>query len=70
VTDSIIAKLDVEAALAKLPETERLVASLIYGAGFSQSEASRVSGIPLGSIKTYSLRVRKILIHHLDARED
>ncbi len=65
-TDSNMAKHDVEQALDNLPEKERMVASLIYGAGFSQSETSRVTKIPLGSVKTYCLRARAVLVSQLE----
>lgn len=61
------ARIDLDNAMQALPEKERIVASLMYVAGFSQSEVSSMTGIPLGSVKTYSQNARDRLARHLAA---
>lgn len=63
--ESAMARLDIDRAFANLSDKERVVAALVLGAGFSQSEASEVADIPLGSVKTYSLRAREKLAGQL-----
>lgn len=64
------ARLDVERALLSLAERERLIASLVYGAGLTHVEASRATGLPLGSVKTYAQRARAQLADLLSAWGD
>lgn len=61
------ARIDLDAAIRALPERERVVASLMYVAGFSQSEVSSMTGIPLGSVKTLSQTARERLARHLSS---
>jgi RNA polymerase sigma factor, sigma-70 family len=60
-----LARMDVEHALAQLPDRERLVASLVFGAGFSHSDVSDMTGMPLGSVKTCTRRARDMLAQAL-----
>ena len=59
------AALDIERAMRGLPEKERLLAALIFGAGFSHTEASAMTDIPLGSVKTFIARARDRLAESL-----
>lgn len=55
----------VRAALADLPEPQRKALMLAYFGGLSQSEIARLTGIPLGTVKTRTLaalrRLRAVL---------
>jgi RNA polymerase sigma-70 factor (ECF subfamily) len=49
-------RLDLDQALAGLPEAERICVTLCYGAGFSHSEAAQTLDIPLGTVKSHVKR--------------
>ena len=50
------ARLDLDAALGKLPPPMRLCLTLAYSDGLSHTEISEAAGIPLGTVKSYVLR--------------
>jgi RNA polymerase sigma-70 factor (ECF subfamily) len=49
-------RMDLDHALAGLPEAERICVTLCYGAGFSHSEAAQTLDIPLGTVKSHVKR--------------
>jgi RNA polymerase sigma factor (sigma-70 family) len=50
------AKLDLERALARLSDAERLCVTLNHGEGLSHSEIVDITGLPLGTVKSHVLR--------------
>ncbi len=50
------AKLDLERALARLSDAERLCVTLNHGEGLSHSEIVDITGFPLGTVKSHVLR--------------
>jgi RNA polymerase sigma factor (sigma-70 family) len=50
------AKIDLEKALARLSDAERLCVTLNHGEGLSHSEIVEMTGIPLGTVKSHVLR--------------
>ena len=50
------ARMDIDAALAKLSPPMRLCLALAYSDGLSHTEISETTGIPLGTVKSYVLR--------------
>jgi RNA polymerase sigma-70 factor (ECF subfamily) len=61
------ARLDVQAALARLPETERVAMLHCYHLDLSHEEASQVLGLPLGTLKSQVLRAKARLRDMLSA---
>ncbi len=59
------AKIDLERALAKLSDAERLCVTLNHGEGLSHVEIAEVTGIPLGTVKSHVLRGTDKLRRHL-----
>jgi RNA polymerase sigma-70 factor, ECF subfamily len=59
------AKIDLERALARLSDAERLCVTLNHGEGLSHSEIVDMTGLPLGTVKSHVLRgtdkLRRIL---------
>jgi RNA polymerase sigma-70 factor (ECF subfamily) len=57
--------MDLDRALATLPETERLHLVLSYNEGLTHSEISELTSTPLGTVKSHirngSLRLREAL---------
>ncbi len=51
-----IARLDLDEALAALPEAERLCVSLCFGAGLTHVEAAQTLNAPLGTVKSHVKR--------------
>ena len=58
-------RLALQAALAEMPEVERVVIVLAYGEDLSQTEIAERLGWPLGTVKTRTrralLRLREVL---------
>lgn len=54
--DASSAKIDLEKALAKLSDAERLCVTLNHGEGLSHSEIVDMTGLPLGTVKSHVLR--------------
>ena len=50
------AKVDLERALARLSDAERLCVTLNHGEGLSHSEIVDITGLPLGTVKSHVLR--------------
>lgn len=61
------AALDLQAALQRLPDKDRVVAALIFGAGLTHAEAAVALRLPLGTVKTRANRARARLAEILDA---
>lgn len=55
---AVEASIDVDRALATLPEPQRTVVALCFGAGFSHQEAAGILGLPLGTVKSHAARGR------------
>jgi RNA polymerase sigma-70 factor (ECF subfamily) len=50
------AKIDLEKALARLSDAERLCVTLNHGEGLSHAEIVEITGLPLGTVKSHVLR--------------
>ncbi|HWA50550.1 MAG TPA: sigma-70 family RNA polymerase sigma factor [Dongiaceae bacterium] len=61
------AKIDLERALAKLSDAERLCVTLNHGEGLSHSEIVELTGLPLGTVKSHVLRGTEKLRRMLEA---
>jgi RNA polymerase sigma-70 factor (ECF subfamily) len=53
--------LDVAAAIAGLPERERLAVTLVYGLGYRQDEAAELMGVAAGTVYSSIWRARRKL---------
>ena len=60
-------RIDLDRALALLPEPQRHALLLTYGADLSHAEAAQVLGWPLGTLKTQVLRAKMRLREQLKA---
>lgn len=58
-------KIDLETALAKLSPKYQTIMYLYYQQGFGYEELAEIMGIPLGTVKTYLFRAKKILAEEL-----
>lgn len=56
---------DLKAALAKLPEDQRVAVLLVGASGVSYEEAAQICGCALGTIKSRVNRARQKLMQHL-----
>jgi RNA polymerase sigma-70 factor (ECF subfamily) len=61
--------LDVPAAIAALPERERLAVTLVFGLGYRQDEAAQLMGVAAGTIYSSVWRARRKLARWLAADE-
>ncbi|HVY84817.1 MAG TPA: sigma-70 family RNA polymerase sigma factor [Caulobacterales bacterium] len=61
------AKIDLERALARLSDAERLCVTLNHGEGLSHSEIVDLTGLPLGTVKSHVLRGTEKLRRMLEA---
>jgi RNA polymerase sigma-70 factor (ECF subfamily) len=61
-------RIDVERALAALPERERAAALLCLGEGYSHSEAAGILDMPLGTLKSVVARARASLALALEGQ--
>jgi RNA polymerase sigma-70 factor (ECF subfamily) len=63
--DSMAARMDLDAALATLPADMRLCVVLAYNEGLSHPEIAKLTGLPLGTVKSHiargASRLREIL---------
>ena len=59
--DHTALQVDLERAMASLPEAERAAIALCYAAGLSHAEAAAVLGLPVGTVKTHILRGKQKL---------
>jgi RNA polymerase sigma factor (sigma-70 family) len=64
---SIIARLDLERAMARLSAEERAALTLCYALGHSHGEAAEILSLPLGTVKSHVLRGREKLKTMLEA---
>lgn len=55
------AAMDLDRALAKLSEHERVCVTLCYACGMSHAEAAEATGLPLGTVKSHVNRGREKL---------
>jgi RNA polymerase sigma-70 factor (ECF subfamily) len=53
------AKLDLEAALARIHPAKRAALTLCFAEGYSHEEAAKIMNIPLGTLKSHVLRGRE-----------
>ena len=60
---------DVAAAVAGLPERERLAVTLVYGLGYRQDEAAELMGVASGTVYSSVWRARRKLARLLAADE-
>ncbi|MEM9668805.1 MAG: RNA polymerase sigma factor [Pseudomonadota bacterium] len=67
-TDTMGITHDLERALEKLPENQRIAVTLCVGAGLSHSEAAIATGWPLGTVKSHVNRgknaLKKLLVEY------
>jgi RNA polymerase sigma factor (sigma-70 family) len=61
------AKIDLEKALARLSDAERLCVTLNHGEGLSHGEIVEMTGLPLGTVKSHVLRGTEKLRRMLEA---
>lgn len=54
-------KMDMARCMLKLDAQERMILTLSYMDGLSQTEVAELMGIPLGTVKTHSLRAKEKL---------
>jgi RNA polymerase sigma-70 factor (ECF subfamily) len=59
-------RLDLERAMAQLPERERAAAVLCFAQGYSHGEAAEILDMPLGTLKSIVARARATLLQHLN----
>lgn len=62
-------RIDLDEALRRLPEAERVCVSLCYGAGLTNAEAASALNLPLGTVKSHVKRGLDKLRAHLAPRE-
>ena len=62
-------RLAIDQALSALPRRERAAALLVYAEGHSHSEAARILGLPLGTLKSIVARARNALARQLEGVE-
>jgi RNA polymerase sigma-70 factor (ECF subfamily) len=56
---ALLAKLDLETALARIHPAKRAALTLCFAAGYTHEEASKIMDIPLGTLKSHVLRGRE-----------
>lgn len=61
--------LDLQAALAELPPIWRMVLTLRHQEGLPYEEIARLTDLPVGTVKTYLFRGRRILRERLSLQE-
>lgn len=62
-------RLDIDRAMARLPDRERAAALLCFGEGYSHGEASEILGMPLGTLKSVVARARAALLADLKGNQ-
>lgn len=63
--DTELPNLDVAAAIAGLPERERVAVTLVYGLGYRQDEAAELMGVAAGTVYSSIWRARRKLARAL-----
>jgi len=66
----IVARVDLERAMAALSDGERAAIAACYYADLSHEEAAAALGMPLGTVKTHVLRAKAKLRARLVARKE
>jgi RNA polymerase sigma factor (sigma-70 family) len=66
----IVARVDLERAMAALSDGERAAIAACYYADLSHEEAAAALGMPLGTVKTHVLRAKAKLRARLAARKE
>jgi RNA polymerase sigma-70 factor (ECF subfamily) len=56
---------EVRSAMTELPEAQRQAVSLAYFGGYTQTEIARLTGVPLGTVKTRTLAAMRRLRQQL-----
>jgi RNA polymerase sigma-70 factor, ECF subfamily len=69
VMPDVVARVDLERALATLSDGERAAITACYYADLSHEEAARALGMPLGTVKTHVLRAKVKLKARLASKE-
>jgi RNA polymerase sigma-70 factor (ECF subfamily) len=67
---ALLAKLDLEAALARIHPARRAALTLCFAEGYSHEEAANIMAIPLGTLKSHVARGREEVRAMLTARKD
>jgi RNA polymerase sigma factor (sigma-70 family) len=60
---------EIEQALRRLGERERMAALLCFAEGYSHTEAAKIMGVPLGTLKSLVARARQGLIDCLETEQ-
>lgn len=63
-------RMDLAAAIARLPLDQRLLVSLHYGEGLGVDEIAMAHGVPPGTVKSRLSAARKALRDHLQGADD
>ena len=66
---SPLVRIDIDRALARLPERERAAAVLCLGEGWSHGEAAQILGVPLGTLKSLVARGKAKLAVMLEGHQ-
>lgn len=67
--DQTIAKMTFEKIMSGFDDKTRSVLELFYGSGFTHEEISKISDIPLGSVKSLILRNKEKLLNSFSKEE-
>jgi RNA polymerase sigma-70 factor (ECF subfamily) len=59
-------KIDIQSAIKILKENEKIVVLLHYDKGFSHNEIAKITGMPLGTVKTNLLRGKEKLKNYFN----
>ncbi len=62
-------RVSIAGAVAALPDRERELACLVYGAGLSLSEAARITGEPLGTVKWRIHRLKAAMRSKMEEKD-
>ena len=62
-------RIDIDRALAGLPERERAAALLCLGEGWSHGEAATILGLPIGTLKSLVACARAKLVTRLEEHQ-
>lgn len=64
------ARLDLAAALQRLPSEQRIAVSLLYGEDMTVAEIAAVTGVPPGTVKSRLSAARHALRAHMEGEND
>jgi RNA polymerase sigma-70 factor, ECF subfamily len=64
------ARLDLAAALQRLPSEQRVAVSLLYGEDMSVAEIAAVTGVPVGTVKSRLSSARHALREYIEGEND